>query len=237
MRNRFISTEAKKDDFYKNIRIYADQGLHVQVMEAVSKYVPKGSSILDVGAGEGAFSLRLKDSGYRVTALDVEEEKWKAKEVEFQKLDLNKGLTKSINKKFDSVCCLEVIEHVENPWALLREIHEIINDNGFLVLSTPNITSFWSRLFFLRTGYFHQFMPQDLQYGHINPMSFHEVINVAKNTGWNVLDIQEGGYLPVFDFSQAKPKVLISNIFRWLFYLISKNYKRGWCLIYVLQKQ
>jgi len=39
---------------------------------------------------------------------------------------------------FGKVFCSEVIEHVENPLLLLREIYRVLMPNGTLVLSTPN---------------------------------------------------------------------------------------------------
>ncbi len=237
MRNNLISTQKKVDEHYNGIRIYADTGMHQQIIKLVKKYIKKGSTVLDVGAGEGAFSARLFDEGYQVTALDIDEKKWKATQVEFKNLDINKPLPQSIDKVFDAVVCLEVIEHIENPWNLFREIYQMSNDDATLVLSTPNVTSFWSRLMFLRTGYFHQFMPYDLQYGHINPLTFNEIQNIADNTGWELLEIKDGGYLPIFDFSEFKIPLLLSNAFRWLFYLVSKNFKKGWCLIFVFKKK
>jgi len=237
MRNKFISTEIKKTEYYSGIQIKADLGVHEQAFDLFSKYVKANSTVLDIGAGAGAFSKRLHDAGYKVSALDIEESEWKAKEVEFLKLDINKGISASVNRVFDSLCCLEVIEHVENPWGLMRDMRNVLKTGGILLLSTPNITSFWSRVYFLRSGFYHQFMPYDLSYGHINPMSAYEIELIAKNTGCKLFQIQPGCYLPLFDFSEIKKlPLLFSNIFRWFFYLISKNYKTGWNLFFVLQK-
>lgn len=236
MQNWLISTEKRKIEYYDNIEIHADLNLHKQAFDVFSKYVQKGSEVLDIGAGAGAFSKRLYDNGYKVSGVDLELYQWIPKDIPFLKLDLNKGLKESVNKKFDALCTLEVIEHLENPWGYLRELNSMTEIGGKLLLTTPNITSFWSRMYFLRSGNFHGFMPYDISYGHINPMSAFEIELIAKNTGWKVLDIQPGGYLPIFDFSEFKIPLLISNLFRWISYLLSKGHKKGWVLIFMLEK-
>lgn len=39
---------------------------------------------------------------------------------------------------FDVVVCFEVIEHVEDPFAVLDELARVLSSTGFLALSTPN---------------------------------------------------------------------------------------------------
>lgn len=237
MRNKFITTEPREREFYKGIPIHADLGLHEEAFALFEKYCAKGATALDVGAGAGAFSQRLADAGYRPTALDVDKEKWIPRDIEFLNLDINKGVSASVDKTYDAACCLEVVEHVENPWELARDLRKVVEPGGLLLLTTPNITSFWSRMYFLRSGYFHGFMPYDLDYGHISPISAHEMKLIAKNTGWEILEIRPGGYLPIFDFSEpTKLPLLFSNLFRWFFYLVSKNHKEGWCLMFMMRK-
>jgi len=42
-------------------------------------------------------------------------------------------------EKFDLVLLSDVLEHTYNPWKLLRKIKKLINNNGFLLISIPNI--------------------------------------------------------------------------------------------------
>jgi 2-polyprenyl-3-methyl-5-hydroxy-6-metoxy-1,4-benzoquinol methylase len=99
---------------------------------------------------------------------------------------------RSVRDKFDAACCLEVIEHVENPWKLFRDISETLRPGGRLLLSTPNVASFLSRLIFLRSGKFHQFGTEDIAYGHINPVTPFEMETIADRAGWSVLEMQPG---------------------------------------------
>jgi SAM-dependent methyltransferase len=238
VRNRLINTEPKQFEYYKGIQIHADTGVHEQASELIKKYFPAGTTVLDVGAGAGAFSQRLADLGYSVTALDVDPEKWIPKDIPFLVLNIDKGIKASVGNSYDSVCCLEVIEHVENPWNLLREIYSVTKPGGYLLLSTPNITSFLSRALFFLTGRFHQFNDGDLSYGHINPVSAFEVQHAATQVGWQVVDVQPGGYLPVFDLVAVRPFLwtAVFNALCGLGFVIGKGYKEGWCLFYVLRK-
>lgn len=236
MHNWLITTKPKQLDYYKGVLIHADQGMHDQAAALFQQYVPSRARVLDVGAGAGAFSQRLCDIGYAVTALDVDPDKWLPREIPFVQLNIDTGIAASVRDSFDAACCLEVIEHVENPWNLLREIHTILKPGGRLILSTPNITSFLSRLIFLREGELHQFNPSALAYGHINPVSAFELRVIASRTGWRLLETRPGGYLPIFDFSSLRLKALVANLLRPLIYLIARGEKRGWCLFFVLEK-
>ena len=236
MRNWLINTEPKQLEYYQGMLIHADLGVHEQAAALCREYLAPGARVLDVGAGAGAFSQRLCDMGYAVTALDVDPAKWLPRHIPFVQLDIDAGIAASVRDSFDAACCLEVIEHVENPWNLLREIHAILPPGGRLILSTPNVTSFLSRWIFLRKGQHHQFDEAALAYGHINPISAFELRVMASRTGWRVLEIRPGGYLPVFDFTSLHPKALAVNLLRPLFYLMAQGEKRGWCLFVVLEK-
>ena len=41
------------------------------------------------------------------------------------------------DNSFDCVICLETLEHVENPFTALKEIHRVLKPNGKLISSTP----------------------------------------------------------------------------------------------------
>jgi len=41
------------------------------------------------------------------------------------------------NATFDTVLCTEVLEHVENPDAMLEETHRVLRDDGHVIVSVP----------------------------------------------------------------------------------------------------
>jgi SAM-dependent methyltransferase len=45
-------------------------------------------------------------------------------------------------RTFDTIVCAELVEHLENPYALLRELRPLLADDGRLIVSTPNPLAF-----------------------------------------------------------------------------------------------
>ncbi len=78
---------------------------------------------------------------------------------------------------FDIVTATEVIEHLEDFRAILREMYRVLKPGGICVLSTPNILNLNSRLRNLWFGFAELMGPLPLQNrkiescaGHINPI-------------------------------------------------------------------
>lgn len=236
MRNRFVSTEADRVETYAGLTIHARAGVHRELELIFRRVVPRGASVLDVGAGAGAFSSRLARAGYDVTACDVEAGKWAATGVTFVETDLDRRLGAAVGGPFDAACCIEVIEHIENPWHLFRELAGVVRPGGCLVLSTPNTTSFLSRLTFLQHGRFHQFGEDDLAYGHINPLTSFEVGVIASRTGWRLVEEQPAGYLPIVDLETRSARALAYGFARAVSYVVSGPGKRGWCRVFVFER-
>ena len=233
MRNWLITTERKQPHYYRGLLIHADEGVHEDVAELLTQAVGAPATVADIGAGAGALSRRLHDAGYDVTAVDVDADKWLAHEVPFRVLDVKSGLAKALDPPYDAACCLEVIEHVEDQWALMRELRAIVRPGGTVIVSTPNTTSFLSRLLFLLRGRFHQFDEVDLSYGHIAPITSFELEHIATSVGLRVEAVRSSGYLPVFDISEPSAKGVALNVLRGLAYLLSRRgHRSGWVLLY-----
>ena len=49
-------------------------------------------------------------------------------------------LTSSNNipkNRFDAIYCLEVLEHTYEPWEVLKQLHSLLKDDGYLYISVP----------------------------------------------------------------------------------------------------
>lgn len=218
----------------------ADLGLHEQIALKILASVPKGSKILDFGCGEGALSQRLNDLGYQVVAADMNANGFKATNIEFKKINFN--IRKEVedfliaNKNsFDVVLGIETIEHIYNPYQYFDDLVSMLKQDGLLLITTPNITSWLSRFIFLFNGRFHQFADGDLQYGHIAPITPWELNVVCNEKNLQNVEIEEAGTLPPIYFTGIN-KLFILNLLALLLRPFMKGYLDGWCIMLTARK-
>ncbi|WP_308514690.1 bifunctional 2-polyprenyl-6-hydroxyphenol methylase/3-demethylubiquinol 3-O-methyltransferase UbiG [Sphingomonas flavescens] len=109
----------------------------------------EGKTALDVGCGAGLLAEPLTRLGAKVTALDASPElivaaREHAAAVGLD-IDYRAGELAALDGKFDLVTCMEVIEHVADPAAFVRDLAARLAPGGLLIMSTPNATG-WSKL-------------------------------------------------------------------------------------------
>jgi SAM-dependent methyltransferase len=135
----------------KSLNVRALPGTHELVVETALRYVPRGSTALDLGAGSGALTQRLLAAQFRVTSADIGNAF--ALDTPFVPLDCNDpDFDRALPSQFDLVASVEVIEHLENPTAFLRSISRLLAPNGVAILTTPNVENVPARLKFFLGG-------------------------------------------------------------------------------------
>lgn len=113
-------------------------------------------SVLDYGAGLGHLTRRLLGSRHfqRVAAIDlmpVPDDLTAS--VEWTEQDLNMELP-DWNEEFDAVIAAEVIEHLENPRQIMRQIFRVLRPGGAVIVTTPNNESWRSLAALLVRGHY-----------------------------------------------------------------------------------
>ena len=106
----------------------------------------KNISILDIGCGGGLLSEPMCRLGANVTAIDASE-----KNIGVAKLHANKNNLKinyicsspeklKIDKKFDVILNMEIVEHVEDVNFFLESSSKLLKKNGIMFVATLNKT-------------------------------------------------------------------------------------------------
>jgi 2-polyprenyl-3-methyl-5-hydroxy-6-metoxy-1,4-benzoquinol methylase len=231
----------KKTEFYNGLKMMADLGLHKQVCERLIAELPIGSKILDFGAGQGALSERLVDAGFEITSVDIDDANFKSKKSTFVKVNFDSqesimNFVDNNKEKFDAVLGIEVIEHVEDQWNYVRQLMNLLKPGGLILITTPNTTSWLSRLIFFFTGKFHQFSDSDLSYGHISPITEWELRLNLKYANAKSINTYPAGTLPPL-YLTGFNKFSLLNLLILPLRLFMKGTKDGWCIMLTARKE
>lgn len=97
----------------------------------VESLVPPGS-VLDIGAGDGMFLSVAKGRGWKVVGVEPSDVLDRPAEV------IHGTLADLPRLTFDVVTMLDVIEHLEQPDAMLEQAFEFVKPGGFLIVETGN---------------------------------------------------------------------------------------------------
>jgi 2-polyprenyl-3-methyl-5-hydroxy-6-metoxy-1,4-benzoquinol methylase len=233
----FIKAGNLDQQEYKGIMEMAAYGLHPQVLEMIKPFLKPGMQILDFGCGQGAFSQRLADEGMIVDSCDIDTDQIRATVRQKIKLDLDKPeISASIPGKYDMVIAMEIIEHLQNPWKYITDAISLLKENGMLVLSTPNVSSFPSRLRFLMRGTLIAFEKPDLDHGHISPLTFVQLENMFNHLNLEIVRKGHAGDIPIFHFTEISLFQILRNSLLPLLYPFMSGPKRGRALVYILKK-
>lgn len=116
--------------------------------------VGEAKSVLEVGANSGFFSALLRGQGCRVTAVELdrraaEKAKGRADRVIHGDIE-DLRVWDEIGGPFDVILFMHVLEHLADPWRVLRDAVGLLNPGGSIVLLLPNVAC-WrvrKRLFF-----------------------------------------------------------------------------------------
>jgi 2-polyprenyl-6-hydroxyphenyl methylase/3-demethylubiquinone-9 3-methyltransferase len=103
----------------------------------------KNKRVLDVGCGTGFFAFHAAKKGAKVLGIDYAEEginiakkKYRHKNLKFEKLDV-----KEIKEKFDIIVSIGVLEHMDEPFKILKLLKSRLNPKGKIIITTPNWTN------------------------------------------------------------------------------------------------
>jgi len=228
------------------------------IIKHYSLMIRKAKTVFVLGCGDCFLEFQLKkiNPNLFIDSLDIQDmrnEKYKKSVNKYFTADLNDSLPDEISqKKYDLIFCLEVIEHLENPWDLIRKLEPVISEEGHIILSTPNPLNLFSRIHYFINGRFTHFYARDMvsKLNHNNPVFFWELIRIAEFSQLFLTDIK-GVLYPVINKKIFKTFINILILFLYPLFIIKSffllpegcrknDYKKillNTQLIYLFQKQ
>lgn len=144
MNKNFNTTRYEEDFSFNDIE-------EIRVSNVLS-LIGSGKSVLDLGCCDGSFMERIRANKNEVIGVEVADmaiEKARKKGFKVYDLLLEGNWSEYVNEKFDVVFAGEIIEHIFDTDNFLQNIKNVLNDGGYLVLTTPNIASLGRRIFLL----------------------------------------------------------------------------------------
>jgi SAM-dependent methyltransferase len=241
----WFGRDHKVPEFYKGLRMKTDTGLHEQLQGLIAELAPAGTSarkprVLDLGCGEGALAQRLCDLGYEVLAVDRDEASFKAQGPTFVRIDFNdpasvEPFVAEHQGAFDVILAVEVIEHLRCPWAFVDAIRRLCRDDTQVIITTPNVSSWWGRVWFFLSGDLWGFQPESWpDPGHITPLTLTIMLGILRESGMECVEVLPAGTLPVV-WAYNWKRLLLSLValpLRWLM----RGRKDGWNFCFCVKK-
>lgn len=224
---------------YRGLKIRAVADLHRECISIIKQLaLGKDSKVLDLGSGEGAFCRRLLDNGYDVTAMELVPGRFQV-DVTCHEQDLNFDFKDKLSEKFDLIVAIEIIEHLQNPRHFIAECIGLLKEDGFLLLTSPNLESWYSRIQFFRGGRFLWFNENDyISSGHITPIFTWQVVQICKelNTRVEIMAHTQNELLYKYLGNGWLNKLLCKSTYMSALSPLMEGWKKGEINIFVIRK-
>lgn len=183
---------------------------YVQGRPEMVELVPqKAKKVLDIGCSTGAFGRLLKEKRDDIEVWGVEMHGPTAKEA---KKHLDKVFTSSVEdaidklpqKTFDAIVFNDVLEHLIDPSVVLELIKPLLNKDGVVISSIPNVRYYYNLT--------HMIFDKDFRYEddgirdhtHVRFFTEKSIKRMYNETGYKVVS-QDGIHaIPGWKFALAK---------------------------------
>lgn len=200
-----------KKDFYEEIdvtKVSEDEMRRIRIMLDFLK----GRSIkrmLDIGSVPEmteifANALHCETLGINISEKVVNSGK-KNSGIRFMQGDIESA---KINEKFDLIICGEVIEHMTDVDAFIEKLKNMLNRDGYLLLTIPNLSSLFNKISILfgwqprginpfRKILLNPFTKYDYNWGHVSMFTFYAMKKFLRENGFDMLKIKgtHGGHV------------------------------------------
>ncbi len=158
--------------------------------EDLLEYVPiSARKVLDIGSARGLFGEMLKKRQLcSVTGIDMDKESVGVSRGRLDSVihgNIEKIVEQGVLESYDCIVCGDVLEHLYDPWKVVRALRGRLKDGGIFIASTPNIMN-WAVLYEQLKGRW-DYIPFTILSGtHIRFFTKETLIELFEDAGYTV---------------------------------------------------
>jgi 2-polyprenyl-3-methyl-5-hydroxy-6-metoxy-1,4-benzoquinol methylase len=141
------------DGRYRSSRMFQER--YKVWAETIIRYSHPSHRVLDAGCGSGAFSLLAAEHNLTVLGADasaqmlrlcqLKQKRQNSRNSSFLQVRIEQ-LEPADLGRFDLILCSSVLEYVDDLWASIQRMDELLAPGGVLLLSLPNASSWYRKL-------------------------------------------------------------------------------------------
>jgi 2-polyprenyl-6-hydroxyphenyl methylase/3-demethylubiquinone-9 3-methyltransferase len=163
-----------------------------------------GKTVLDVGCGGGILSEALAGAGATVTGIDLADKSLSVaklhllesgKQVDYRKVAVE-VLAEELPAHYDVVTCMEMLEHVPDPAAVVAACAKLVKPNGHVFFSTLNRNPKSYLFAIIGAEYVLNLLPRGT-HDYAKFIKPSELAQWCRNAGLNVGDVTGMSYNPL----------------------------------------
>jgi 2-polyprenyl-3-methyl-5-hydroxy-6-metoxy-1,4-benzoquinol methylase len=162
----------------------------------IARWVPEGARVLEVGPGDGVVGSWLTaNKRCQVIGVEYVPEAAQAAAATFARMIVGSiedaGVQAQVRESgpYDAIIFADVLEHLVDPWSVLRDLRPLLNPGGRVLLSVPNIAHWTARANLLR-GRFDYTDGYLMDRTHLRWFTWKSARALAQSCGYRIVEEQ-----------------------------------------------
>jgi 2-polyprenyl-3-methyl-5-hydroxy-6-metoxy-1,4-benzoquinol methylase len=207
---------------YKTADPYSSYSQKVEWIER-----ERPARVLEIGTGTGDLTAEMARLGCEVTG--IEQDPDMAKIARQYCHEMISGDIERMNLTnlghYDAIVFGDVLRHLRNQREILQKVHGLLKPGGKVLLSLPNISNIWVRLFLLMFGRSDHTRVGIIDEIQLQFFTLKNIMQMAVDSGFNVVSVNVTPVpLPVILPATSKGQPLrFLHVFNWILTKIKKT--------------
>lgn len=137
---------SKEEQLFKDkwgFSIQYSTNVRLDILNMIQEPVSDSPDFLEIGCASGGTLIEIKNRYHKAKLHGIEINSKSAKIsscfAEIENVDIEKFAPEHWHENFDYIICGDVIEHLVDPWAAVKNIRAMLKPDGHLLASIPNV--------------------------------------------------------------------------------------------------